>query len=274
MFRFTLPLDDEPTFTNDKSYKESHEPRRVAYEDDCDANWTPKKFDTSEILLPPTSVVGAYGGGGSKQANLSCDKKLREVEQREPQVEVEDVDCQRYQKSKIIVDTYIPLLNRAYGLSTTNISYESNDVFFDGERFIAMPSDEGLGALSEPQFTGLVDLVKKAGLLDTLKNMKDFTLFAPTNTALSKLKAVPPNLKELLLHHIIPFNLSVKDLKGTYFFDTLANKKVLTSGNPITNRFYVNDSLVVPKELKTSGGTVYEIDNILIPVDIMESMFK
>jgi uncharacterized surface protein with fasciclin (FAS1) repeats len=110
--------------------------------------------------------------------------------------------------------------------------------------------------------------------LDTLKGLQGYTLFAPNNDALAKLKTVPPNLKELLLHHIIPYRVSLKDIKGTYFFDTLSGKNILVSGNPITNRYFINDSVAVPKDLPTNGGTVYEIDNILIPVDIFQSLLK
>ncbi len=71
-------------------------------------------------------------------------------------------------------------------------------------------------------FQTLLNALKTAGLIDTLKGQGPFTLFAPNDAAFSKLPAGtldtwlknPAKLKALLLYHVASGKLSIKDLQG------------------------------------------------------------
>ena len=54
-------------------------------------------------------------------------------------------------------------------------------------------------AASDPQFSTLVSLVKKAGLVGALSGKTKLTVFAPTNAAFAKLpKRQPPPKREIV----------------------------------------------------------------------------
>src|SRR5262249_33070416 len=66
-------------------------------------------------------------------------------------------------------------------------------------------------AASEPHFSTLVKLVKKAGLAKTLSGKANFTVFAPTNRAFAKVPKKTLNalakdkakLQAVLLYHVV-----------------------------------------------------------------------
>uniref|UniRef100_UPI0025FAA0A6 fasciclin domain-containing protein n=1 Tax=Deinococcus sp. TaxID=47478 RepID=UPI0025FAA0A6 len=70
-------------------------------------------------------------------------------------------------------------------------------------------------AVGDPQFSTLVSLLTKAGLVETLSG-GEFTVFAPTNDAFAKvdpavlaaLDADPELLKKVLLYHVVPGTLT------------------------------------------------------------------
>src|SRR6185369_18031516 len=67
-------------------------------------------------------------------------------------------------------------------------------------------------AAAAPQFSTLVSLVKKAGLVGVLSGKTNYTVFAPTNAAfkqvpkktLNELAADKAMLKKVLLYHVLP----------------------------------------------------------------------
>src|SRR5271156_1160379 len=77
-------------------------------------------------------------------------------------------------------------------------------------------------AVNSADHTTLVAAVKAAGLVDTLESPGPFTVFAPTNSAFSKLPAGtvqtlldPANkatLTDILTYHVVPGRLTARDL--------------------------------------------------------------
>ncbi|MEU9307273.1 fasciclin domain-containing protein [Streptomyces sp. NPDC048256] len=119
----------------------------------------------------------------------------------------------------------------------------------------------------------LADLtaVKKAGLVDTLNNAQNITVFAPTNDAFAKIPKSTldkvlndkAQLTKILTYHVVGQKLTPKDLENGSF-DTLEKSKVTTSssGESCT----VNDSAkVVCGNVKTANAHVYIIDTVLMP---------
>ncbi|MEU0786796.1 fasciclin domain-containing protein [Streptomyces sp. NPDC006173] len=126
-------------------------------------------------------------------------------------------------------------------------------------------------ASNNPALSTLVTAVKKAGLVDTLNNAENITVFAPTNDAfakipkatLDKVLADKAQLTKILTYHVVGQKLAPKDLeKGS--FDTLEKSKLTTSGSG--ESYTVNDSAkVVCGNVKTANANVYIIDTVLMP---------
>lgn len=126
-------------------------------------------------------------------------------------------------------------------------------------------------ASNNPALSTLVAAVKKAGLVDTLNNAENITVFAPTNDAfakipkatLDKVLADKAQLTKILTYHVVGQKLAPKDLENGSF-DTLEKSKLTTSGSG--ESYAVNDSAeVVCGNVKTANATVYIIDTVLMP---------
>ncbi|MFI9193272.1 fasciclin domain-containing protein [Streptomyces californicus] len=126
-------------------------------------------------------------------------------------------------------------------------------------------------ASNNKELSTLVAAVKQAGLVDTLNNAQNITVFAPTNDAFSKipkadldaLLANKAELTKVLTYHVVGEKLTPKQLdKGS--FDTLEKSKVTTAGSGM--EYTVNDSSkVVCGNVPTANATVYIVDTVLMP---------
>ena len=142
-----------------------------------------------------------------------------------------------------------------------------------GSSTTATNKDIAQVAASAPQFTTLVSLLKKAGLVSALEK-GTYTVFAPTNAAFAKLPkstlaAVgkdPTLLKKVLTYHVIKGKApaakvvtlngkSVKTLEGQ-------SVRVAVRGGKV----YLNGSTRVTKtDIRASNGIIHVIDRVLIP---------
>ncbi|MFG2497167.1 fasciclin domain-containing protein [Streptomyces sp. NPDC048441] len=126
-------------------------------------------------------------------------------------------------------------------------------------------------ASNNPDLSTLVTAVKKAGLVDTLNNAKNITVFAPTNDAFAKIPKADldkvlndkAQLTKILTYHVVGQKLAPKDLEdGSYA--TLEKSKLTTSGSG--ESYKVNDSAnVVCGNVKTANANVHIIDTVLMP---------
>ncbi|MFH9428091.1 fasciclin domain-containing protein [Streptomyces sp. NPDC017615] len=126
-------------------------------------------------------------------------------------------------------------------------------------------------ASNNPALSTLVTAVKKAGLVDTLNNAQNITVFAPTNDAFNKIPKATldkvlndkAQLTKILTYHVVGKKLAPKDLENGSF-DTLEKSKLMTSG--MGESYTVNDSAkVVCGNVKTANANVYIIDTVLMP---------
>ncbi|WP_405497002.1 fasciclin domain-containing protein [Streptomyces sp. NBC_00096] len=126
-------------------------------------------------------------------------------------------------------------------------------------------------ASNNPALSTLVTAVKKAGLVDTLNNAKDITVFAPTNEAfakipkadLDKVLADKATLTKILTYHVVGQKLTPMQLQNGSFA-TLETGKVTTSGSG--DSYEVNGtSKVVCGNVPTANATVYIVDTVLMP---------
>ncbi|MFJ9813245.1 fasciclin domain-containing protein [Streptomyces sp. NPDC101158] len=126
-------------------------------------------------------------------------------------------------------------------------------------------------ASNNPALSTLVAAVKKAGLVDTLNNAENITVFAPTNDAFAKIPQADldkvlndkATLTKILTYHVVGQKLTPKQLEnGT--FDTLEKSTITTKGSG--ESYTVNDtSKVVCGNVPTANATVYIVDTVLMP---------
>ncbi len=126
-------------------------------------------------------------------------------------------------------------------------------------------------AASNPQFSTLVSLVKKAGLVGALSGKTKLTVFAPTNAAFKKVPKATLNklaknkklLAKVLEYHVLPGVVpaakvvtltSAKTLEGTRVHFKVKHGKA-----------YVNNARIVKTDIHASNGIIHVINAVLIP---------
>ncbi|GLX23207.1 fasciclin domain-containing protein [Streptomyces lavendulae] len=138
--------------------------------------------------------------------------------------------------------------------------------------FAGMAKDPvATAASNNPALSTLVAAVKQAGLVDTLNNAKDITVFAPTNDAfakipkadLDKVLADKATLTKILTYHVVGQKLTPAQLENGSF-ETLQKGTVTTKGSG--EAYKVNGtSNVVCGDVKTANANVYIVDTVLMP---------
>ncbi|MEU2507320.1 fasciclin domain-containing protein [Streptomyces sp. NPDC007863] len=126
-------------------------------------------------------------------------------------------------------------------------------------------------ASNNPALSTLVAAVKQAGLVDTLNNAQNITVFAPTDDAfakipeadLDKVLADKAELTKILTYHVVGQKLTPAQLENGSF-ETLQKGMITTKGSG--DEYTVNDtSKVVCGNVKTANATVYIVDTVLMP---------
>jgi uncharacterized surface protein with fasciclin (FAS1) repeats len=131
-------------------------------------------------------------------------------------------------------------------------------------------------AAGNPQFSTLVSLVKKAGLVGALSGKGKLTVFAPTNAAFAKvpkstlaaLAKDKAKLRAVLTYHVVKGAVPASKVV------TLNGKSVTTlNGESVRIRItgnakksvYVNNSKVVKTDIEASNGIIHVINRVLLP---------
>ena len=128
--------------------------------------------------------------------------------------------------------------------------------------------DTAVGAGS---FTTLVNAVKAAGLVDTLKSEGPFTVFAPTDAAFAKLPAGTveallqdkEKLTAILTYHVVPGKVMAKDVVGLSSAKT-ANGQALTIRTE-QGAVMIDNATVVKADIPCSNGVIHVIDTVVLP---------
>ena len=129
-------------------------------------------------------------------------------------------------------------------------------------------------AASNRQFSTLVSLVKKAGLVKALEGRGPLTLFAPTNSAFAALAHKDPKLfakvshskkllAEVLEHHVVAGRLPASQVIKHRSLKTLLGQTVSVRVRGM--RVYVNQARVVKANILASNGVVHAINAVLLP---------
>lgn len=126
-------------------------------------------------------------------------------------------------------------------------------------------------AAAAPQFSTLVRLVKKAGLVSTLSGRTNYTVFAPTNAAFAKVPKRTLNalandkakLKSVLLYHVVKGKVPASKVVKLDSAKTVNGASVTIEVRK--GKVYVNDARVTKADIKASNGIVHQINRVLLP---------
>ena len=122
-------------------------------------------------------------------------------------------------------------------------------------------------------FKTLVDALKAADLVDTLKGKGPFTVFAPSDDAFKKLPkdmrdsimkpANKSRLQRILKHHVMEGRKRAKDVTGASSFRMLDGKtlNVRKKGDQVR----IGDATIMKTDLEAENGIVHVIDEVLMP---------
>ena len=126
-------------------------------------------------------------------------------------------------------------------------------------------------AVAAGSFDTLAKLLKRAGLVDALKEPGPYTVFAPTDAAFAKLpkrklnalKRSPAKLKAVLLYHVAAGRLEAADVVERSRIKTLNVKRVRIR---VTNsKVFVNRARVTTPDVGAANGVIHVIDRVLLP---------
>ncbi len=123
--------------------------------------------------------------------------------------------------------------------------------------------------------TKLVEAVKAAGLVDTLKGPGPYTVFAPTDEAFNKIPKAdmdmlmkdPMKLKEVLMYHVVEGKMMVADLKEHEYLQALNGGELRIDAKSwhLHRNMKVNDANIVKPDLVVDNGICHAIDKVLMP---------
>ena len=161
------------------------------------------------------------------------------------------------------------------GMNDRDLKVEAwmlNEANFDSDDSKTASSTVVEIAVANPDFSILVDAVKKAGLVDALSADGPFTVFAPTNAAFESLfsQLGVDGVKDLSAEQLTPI-LTYHVVSGKVMSTDLSSTKVgtLNEGNKIkvdlSDGVKINDSNVVAADIEGKNGVVHVIDKVLIP---------
>jgi len=126
-------------------------------------------------------------------------------------------------------------------------------------------------ATAAGQFKTLTTLLKRAGLVKTLKGNGPFTVFAPTDRAFAKvpaktLKALAKDkakLRAVLLYHVAAGKLTAAKVVKRKSIPTVNGQRVRVRVR--NGKVFVGGARVTTPDIAASNGVIHVINRVLIP---------
>jgi uncharacterized surface protein with fasciclin (FAS1) repeats len=126
-------------------------------------------------------------------------------------------------------------------------------------------------AIEDGRFTTLVEALKAAEMVDTLKGQGPFTVFAPTDDAFQQLPAGTvaqllkdiPGLKNVLTYHVVSGKVMASDVVKLHEAKTVQGKNLSVKRSDGT--VMINDAKVVVTDIQATNGVIHVIDKVLMP---------
>ncbi len=130
-------------------------------------------------------------------------------------------------------------------------------------------------AVASGMFNTLVEAVKAAGLVETLKSPGPFTVFAPTDEAFAKLPKGEldmllkdsTKLKSILTSHVVEGKLMAADLAQHEYLQAVSGGELRIDSKRwhLHRNMKVNGANIVKPDLVVDNGVCHAIDKVLMP---------
>ena len=130
-------------------------------------------------------------------------------------------------------------------------------------------------AVSSGIFNTLVEAVKAAGLVETLKSPGPFTVFAPTDEAFAKIPKAEldmllkdtAKLKAVLTFHVVDGKLMAADLAEHEYLQALSGGELRIDNKRwhMHRDMKVNGANITKPDLVVDNGVCHAIDKVLMP---------
>jgi transforming growth factor-beta-induced protein len=137
-------------------------------------------------------------------------------------------------------------------------------------------------AVSDPNFSILVQALTKADLADVLNGSGNFTVFAPTNSAFNALFATlgvsgiadlsAETLTPILLYHVLGTEKKAAMITSGYYATlspaqgNFASMNISVSGGV----FLDMDTKVITADVDVKNGVIHAIDKVLLPPSVVD----
>jgi uncharacterized surface protein with fasciclin (FAS1) repeats len=126
-------------------------------------------------------------------------------------------------------------------------------------------------AAAAGEFKTLASLLKKAGLVKTLKGKGPYTVFAPTDAAFAKVPkstldevaASKKTLRSVLLLHVAKGKLTAAKVIKRKSIKTLNGQRLKVRVRK--GKVFVGGARVVTPDVKASNGVIHVINKVLLP---------
>ena len=128
-------------------------------------------------------------------------------------------------------------------------------------------------AVKAGAFNTLVAAVQAADLVDTLKGMGPFTVFAPTDDAFALIDEATLNdllkpenksaLAGILTYHVLSGKVMSGDISGTIEAVTVNGQKLIVKAE--NGKVFVNDAEVITADIETTNGVIHVINKVVLP---------
>ncbi|GAP76028.1 sensory subunit of low CO2-induced protein complex, putative [Pseudoalteromonas sp. SW0106-04] len=165
-------------------------------------------------------------------------------------------------------------------VTTANVAAD-NGVIHVIDSVLMPPSEQSIVdvAVADGNFTTLVSALQEAGLEQTLADLeREFTVFAPTDTAFDKLDqatldallADPEALTNVLLYHVVAdatvsSDAAIDIANSDNPMVTMANGDMSTLSLQ-DGALYIDESVVSSADVASDNGVIHVIDTVLMPM--------
>ncbi len=137
---------------------------------------------------------------------------------------------------------------------------------------IANIIDTAVGAGS---FKTLVTALEAAALVDTLKGMGPFTVFAPNDDAFAKLPAGTveallkdiPRLKGILMYHVVSGKVMSLEVAHMKTAKTLQGQEIRIDASMwhLHRNTKINNAEIIKADITADNGVIHAINEVLMP---------
>lgn len=130
-------------------------------------------------------------------------------------------------------------------------------------------------AVAAGNFKTLVKAVQAADLVETLKSVGPFTVFAPTDEAFANLPKGTvegllndiPKLKSILTYHVVSGRVMAADVVKLKDATTVEGDQVHIDSSKwhLHRNVKVNDADIIKADIVTDNGVIHVINKVLMP---------